>query len=175
MSLSEVPAGKSLPEDIYVVIEIPANFSPIKYEIDKKSDILFVDRFINTPMFYPCNYGYINKTLSLDGDPVDVLVHTPYPLEPKSVIRSRPIGVLKMEDDSGEDTKVIAVPHNTISNDYNHIQNIEDISELLRTQIEHFFQHYKDLEIGKWVKINGWGNLQEAQIEIIASWNRANA
>ncbi len=109
MSLLNVPAGKDLPEDIYVVIEIPANADPIKYEVDKESGALFVDRFMSTAMFYPCNYGYINHTLSLDGDPVDVLVPTPYPLQPGSVIRCRPVGVLKMTDESGEDAKLVAV------------------------------------------------------------------
>lgn len=110
MSLLNVPAGKDLPEDIYVVIEIPANADPIKYEVDKESGALFVDRFMSTAMFYPCNYGYINHTLSLDGDPVDVLVPTPYPLQPGSVVRCRPVGVLKMTDESGEDAKLVAVP-----------------------------------------------------------------
>jgi inorganic pyrophosphatase len=108
MSLLNVPAGKELPEDIYVVIEIPANADPIKYEIDKDTGALFVDRFMSTAMFYPCNYGYINHTLSLDGDPVDVLVPTPYPLQPGSVIRCRPVGVLKMTDEAGEDAKLVA-------------------------------------------------------------------
>ena len=115
MSLLNVPAGKDLPEDIYVVIEIPANADPIKYEIDKESGALFVARFMSTAMFYPCNYGCINRTLSLAGDPVDVLVPTPYPLQPGSVIRCRPVGVLKMTDEAGEDAILIAVPHTMLS------------------------------------------------------------
>lgn len=118
MSLNLVPAGKDLPEDIYVVIEIPANADPIKYEIDKETGALFVDRFMSTAMFYPCNYGYINHTLSLDGDPVDVLVPTPYPLQPGSVIRCRPVGVLKMTDEAGEDAKLVAVPHSKLTKEY---------------------------------------------------------
>ena len=146
MSLLNVPAGKDLPEDIYVVIEIPANADPIKYEIDKESGALFVDRFMSTAMFYPCNYGYINHTLSLDGDPVDVLVPTPYPLQPGSVIRCRPVGVLKMTDEAGEDAKLIAVPHTKLSKEYDHIKDVNDLPELLKAQIAHFFEHYKDLE-----------------------------
>ena len=137
MSLLNVPAGKDLPEDIYVVIEIPANADPIKYEVDKESGALFVDRFMSTAMFYPCNYGYINHTLSLDGDPVDVLVPTPYPLEPGSVIRCRPVGVLKMTDESGEDAKLVAVPHTKLSKEYDHIKDVNDLPELLKAQITH--------------------------------------
>ena len=131
MSLLNVPAGKDLPEDIYVVIEIPANADPIKYEVDKESGALFVDRFMSTAMFYPCNYGYINHTLSLDGDPVDVLVPTPYPLQPGSVIRCRPVGVLKMTDESGEDAKLVAVPHTKLSKEYDHIKDVNDLPELI--------------------------------------------
>ena len=160
MSLLNVPAGKDLPEDIYVVIEIPANADPIKYEVDKESGALFVDRFMSTAMFYPCNYGYINHTLSLDGDPVDVLVPTPYPLEPGSVIRCRPVGVLKMTDESGEDAKLVAVPHTKLSKEYDHIKDVNDLPELLKAQITHFFEHYKDLEAGKWVKVDGWDNAE---------------
>lgn len=173
MSLTNVPAGKALPDDIYVVIEIPANATPIKYEVDKESSALFVDRFMATAMFYPCNYGYINNTLSLDGDPVDVLVPAPYPLQPGSVIRCRPVGVLKMTDESGEDAKLVAVPHSKLTKQYDHIQDVNDLPELLRGQICHFFEHYKDLEPGKWVKIAGWENAQAAKAEILASFARA--
>jgi inorganic pyrophosphatase len=173
MSLLNVPAGKDLPEDIYVVIEIPANADPIKYEVDKDSGALFVDRFMSTAMFYPCNYGYINHTLSLDGDPVDVLVPTPYPLEPGSVIRCRPVGVLKMTDESGEDAKLVAVPHTKLSKEYDHIKDVNDLPELLKAQITHFFEHYKDLEKGKWVKVDGWDNAEAAKAEIVASFERA--
>lgn len=173
MSLLNVPAGKDLPEDIYVVIEIPANADPIKYEVDKESGALFVDRFMSTAMFYPCNYGYINHTLSLDGDPVDVLVPTPYPLQPGSVIRCRPVGVLKMTDESGEDAKLVAVPHTKLSKEYDHINDVNDLPELLKAQITHFFEHYKDLEKGKWVKVDGWDNAEAAKAEIVASFERA--
>ncbi|MBK4775737.1 inorganic diphosphatase [Candidatus Pantoea edessiphila] len=172
MSIHNVSAGLHIPDDIYVIIEIPANDNPIKYEIDKKSSVLFVDRFMLTSMFYPCNYGYINKTLSLDGDPIDVLVPTPYPLKSKSVIRSRPVGMLKMIDDSGEDFKLIAVPHTTISKEYDHIYNVKDLPDLLCAQIVHFFTHYKDLETGKWTKIIGWDDAETAKNEIVSSIQR---
>lgn len=175
MSLNDVPSGKELPDDIYVVIEIPANADPIKYEVDKESGAIFVDRFMSAPMFYPCNYGYINHTLSLDGDPVDVLVPTPYPLMPGSVIRCRPVAVLKMTDESGEDAKILAVPHTKISKEYEHIQDVNDLSELLKGQISQFFTHYKNLEAGKWVKVDGWDNAQAARDEITSSYKRAHS
>ena len=169
MSLNLVPAGKEMPEDIYVVIEIPQNADPIKYEIDKASGAIFVDRFMSTPMFYPCNYGYINNTLSLDGDPVDVLVPTPYPLIPGSVIRCRPVGVLKMSDEAGQDAKLVAVPHSKLTKQYEHINAVHELPELLKAQIRHFFERYKELEAGKWVKVEGWGDKAEAIAEIEAS------
>ena len=161
--LDNVPAGKELPHDINVVIEIPANHDPIKYEIDKDSDAVFVDRFMATPMFYPANYGYIPHTLSEDGDPVDVLVPTPFPLLAGSVIKCRPVGVLNMTDESGTDAKLIAVPVEKLTPMYKDVTDIEEVSELLRNQIEHFFEHYKDLEEGKWVKVIGWGDKAEAE------------
>ncbi len=173
MSLNQVPAGKDIPEDIYVVIEIPANADPIKYEVDKDTGAVFVDRFMSTPMFYPCNYGYVNHTLSLDGDPVDVLVPTPHPLVPGSVIRCRPVGVLKMTDESGEDAKVVAVPHTKLSKEYDHIQDVNDLPELLKAQITHFFERYKELEAGKWVKVDGWEDAAAAKEEIMESFRRA--
>ncbi|UDG80701.1 Inorganic pyrophosphatase [Candidatus Hartigia pinicola] len=173
MSLRNIPAGNKLPEDIYVIIEISANADPIKYEVNKDYGALFVDRFISTTMFYPCNYGYINHTLSLDGDPIDVLVPTLYPLQPGSVIRCRPIGILKMTDESGEDSKLIAVPHAKLTKEYDHIQDVSDLPKLLRAQITHFFQHYKDLEKSKWVKINSWEDVSVAKEEIISSFKRA--
>lgn len=169
MSLNLVPSGKEMPEDIYVVIEIPQNADPIKYEIDKASGAIFVDRFMSTPMFYPCNYGYINNTLSLDGDPVDVLVPTPYPLIPGSVIRCRPVGVLKMSDEAGQDAKLVAVPHSKLTKQYEHISDVHELPELLKAQIRHFFERYKELEAGKWVKVEGWGDKAEAIAEIEAS------
>ncbi len=172
MNLNSVPAGIKLPDDIYVVIEIPANATPIKYEVDKDSGVLFVDRFMAAPMFYPCNYGYINNTLSLDGDAVDVLVPTPYPLQPSSVIRCRPVAVLKMTDESGEDAKIIAVPHASLTGEYNHIHDVDDLADLLKAQISQFFERYKELEPNKWVKIAGWGGLNDARKEILTSYNR---
>ncbi len=173
MSLNLVPAGKNLPEDFNVIIEIPANADPIKYEVDKDSGAIFVDRFMSAPMFYPANYGYINHTLSLDGDPVDVLVPTPFPLLAGSVIRCRAVGVLNMTDESGEDAKIIAVPHSKLSKEYDNIKDIEDVPELLKAQIKHFFERYKELESGKWVKVEGWANREAAEQEIISSYERA--
>ncbi|MDX1692226.1 MAG: inorganic diphosphatase [Ketobacteraceae bacterium] len=166
MNFDNVPAGKNVPDDIFVVIEIPANSDPIKYEIDKDSHALFVDRFMATPMFYPANYGYIPNTLGEDCDPLDVLVVTPYPLQPGCVIRSRPVGVLHMSDESGKDAKLLAVPHDKLTGLYSHIKNAQDLPALLIAQIEHFFENYKDLEQGKWVKIEGWGDVEEARNEI---------
>ncbi len=173
MNLNLVPAGENLPEDIYAIIEIPTNSDPIKYEIDKKTGALFADRFIPTLMRYPCNYGYINHTLSLDGDPVDVMVPTPYPLQVGSVIRCRPVGMLKMTDESGKDAKLVAVPHNNLTKEYDHIKDVIELPKLLRAQIIHFFQHYKDLELGKWVKIDNWVGASDAKDEIVASFERA--
>ena len=169
MDFTQVPAGKDVPEDIYVAIEIPANADPIKYEIDKDSNAIFVDRFMATPMFYPANYGYIPNTLSEDGDPLDVLVVTPYPVVPGSVIRCRPVGVLKMEDDGGMDDKLIAVPVEKVDPFQAHIQDLEDIAPKTRERIKHFFEHYKDLEAGKWVKVIGWGDKAEAETILKAS------
>lgn len=166
MSYSDIPAGKDIPNDVYAVIEIPANHAPIKYEIDKDSDALFVDRFMATPMFYPANYGYIPNTLSEDGDPLDVLVVTPYPVAPGAVIRCRAVGILNMEDDGGIDAKLIAVPHDKLTKIYQDVQEYTDLPELLIKQVEHFFSHYKDLEAGKWVKISGWDSAQKARDEI---------
>lgn len=174
MSYSKIPAGKDLPNDINVIIEIPANHDPIKYEIEKDSDALFVDRFVATPMFYPANYGYIPCTLSEDGDALDVLVVSPYPVMPGSVIRSRPVGVLHMTDEAGPDAKLIAVPHSKLTSMYNHVQEVSDLPDLLKRQTEHYFENYKDLEEGKWVKIDGWGSAEEARKEIMSSRDRYN-
>lgn len=175
MSLGNVPAGNNLPDEVNVVIEIPANADPIKYEVDKDTGALWVDRFMATPMFYPCNYGFVNQTLSLDGDPVDVLVPTPYPLQAGSVIKCRPVGVLKMSDESGEDAKVIAVPVSKLTKEYDQVNDVNDLPELLRAQITHFFERYKELEKGKWVKVEGWGDVNEAKEEIKSSFDRAQA
>jgi inorganic pyrophosphatase len=166
MSYSKIPAGKDLPNDIHVVIEIPANHAPIKYEVDKDSDALFVDRFVATPMFYPANYGYIPNTLADDGDPLDVLVVTPYPVVPGSVIRARPVGVLMMDDEGGGDAKVLAVPHDKLTQLYKDVKEYTDLPPLLLQQIQHFFENYKALEPGKWVKLKDWANADAARAEI---------
>ena len=168
-----MPAGKNIPDEINVIIEIPAHSDPVKYEVDKESGAIFVDRFMATCMHYPCNYGYVPHTLSEDGDPVDVLVPTPHPLMPGSVIRCRPVGVLKMTDESGEDAKVVAVPHSKLSKEYDHIQDVNDLPELLKAQITHFFERYKELESGKWVKVDGWEDVESARKEILESYERA--
>ncbi len=167
MSINDIPAGKNIPEEINVIIEIPANSDPVKYEVDKDTGALMVDRFMATPMFYPCNYGYIPNTLSEDGDPLDVLVVTPYPLINGSVIKARPVGVLQMEDESGVDAKLIAVPADKLSVIYREIKEAKELPALLLQQIEHFFEHYKDLEKGKWVKITGWADSATAKAEVL--------
>ena len=174
MSLNNVPAGKDIPEQINVIIEIPSHSDPVKYEVDKDSGAVSVDRFMSAPMFYPCHYGYIPNTLSEDGDPLDVLVETPHPVISGAVINCRPIGVLKMEDESGLDAKLIAVPVSKLTPLYDGINEATDLPELTLKQIEHFFEHYKDLEPGKWVKIQGWGDSAEAKAEIeksVATFN----
>jgi inorganic pyrophosphatase len=163
MSYNQVPAGKDVPNDIFVVIEIPANHAPIKYEVEKEFDALMVDRFMATPMFYPANYGYIPNTLADDGDAVDVLVVTPYPVTPGSVIRCRPIGVLEMTDEAGSDAKIIAVPHDKLTTLYKEVHEASDLPPLLLEQIKHFFENYKDLEVGKWVKVQGWADSARAK------------
>lgn len=172
MSFSKIPCGKSLPDDFNVVIEIPANHDPIKYEIEKDADAIFVDRFVATPMFYPANYGYIPETLGEDGDPLDVLVVSPYPVMPGSVIRSRPIGMLNMTDESGGDAKLVAVPHSKLTKLYDHVEELSDLPELLVKQIEHYFENYKGLEEGKWVKVEGWADKAAARKEVMASRER---
>ncbi len=168
MSLNKVPSGKSLPDDFNVIIEIPMHGEPVKYEVDKESGAIFVDRFMNTAMHYPCNYGYIPHTLSDDGDPVDVLVITPVPLNTGVVVRCRPLAVLKMEDESGMDAKVLAVPVDKLSTLYRDLKSHAELPDIILKQISHFFEHYKDLEPNKWVKIAGWSGIEEARAEIMA-------
>lgn len=165
-------AGKNAPNEVNVVIEIPTQGHPVKYEVDKDTGALCVDRFLNTAMFYPCNYGYVPATLSDDGDPVDVLVITPFPLISGSVIRCRPIGMLEMTDEKGNDAKVLAVPIEKLSQLYTDINEPTDVSSHILASISHFFEHYKDLEVGKWVKIKGWANSAAARAEITASMER---
>ena len=166
MGYELVSAGKDAPNDINVIIEISAQGDPIKFEVDKASGAVFVDRFMGTSMRYPLNYGYVPHTIAGDGDPVDVLVVTPFPLQPGVVIRCRPVGVLKMEDDGGMDAKVIAVPVSKLTPLYDKVQTTDDLPELLMKQTVHFFEHYKDLEPGKWVKVLGWGTVEDAKQEI---------
>ena len=175
MSLAQVSPGRDVPNDIHVIIEIPAHSDPVKYEVDKDSGELFVDRFMSTAMFYPCNYGYVPHTLSEDGDPVDVLVVTPLPLISGSVIRCRPLGMLKMSDEKGIDAKVIAVPADKLTPLYKECKSLDDLPQSLLAQIAHFFEHYKDLEAGKWVKIDGWAGAEDAKAEITASVKRHQA
>jgi inorganic pyrophosphatase len=172
MGLENLPAGKQVPDDINVVIEIPSNSDPIKYEVDKESGLVMVDRFLGTAMFYPCEYGFVPHTLSEDGDPVDVLVISPYTLSAGTAIRCRPVGMLRMTDESGKDAKILAVPVDKLTPRYKHVQKPEDLDKGLLDAIEHFFKHYKDLEVGKWVKIDGWEGTQAAKDEIVASVKR---
>ncbi len=174
MSLNAVKPGEDLPNEVNVIIEIPAHSDPVKYEVEKESGAMFVDRFMSTCMHYPCNYGYIPHTLSEDGDPVDVLVPTPFPIIPSSVISCRPIGVLMMTDESGPDAKILAVPVDKLCYDYRGIENYTEMPEMLRDQITHFFEHYKDLEKSKWVKIDGWHDVAAAKKEILESVERYN-
>ncbi len=160
--------GKDLPYDFNVIIEIQMNGAPIKYEVDKESGAIFVDRFMSTAMHYPCNYGYIPQTLSEDGDPVDVLVITPFALMPGVVVRCRTIGMLKMSDESGVDAKLVAVPVDKLSVLYQNVKSVRDLSPLTLAQISHFFEHYKDLEPGKWVKVEEWEGVEAAHAEIMA-------
>ena len=176
MSLHNVTPGANAPDEFNVIIEIPMAADPIKYEVDKETGAIFVDRFMSTAMHYPCNYGYIPQTLSDDGDPVDVLVITPYPLLPGVVVTCRAIGVLQMEDEAGGDAKLLAVPIDRILPIYRHWQKPADMNEWRLQQIQHFFEHYKDLEAGKWVKVAGWDGPEAARKEVasgIASFERA--
>ena len=167
MSLDKVTPGSKLPEAFNVVIEIPADAAPVKYEVDKESGAVFVDRFMTTAMHYPVNYGYVPQTLSGDGDPVDVLVMTPFPLQAGVVVPCRALGILKMEDEAGVDGKVLAVPTDKILPIYSHWKKVEDVNQMRLKAISHFFEHYKDLEAGKWVKVLGWEGVDAAHKEIL--------
>jgi inorganic pyrophosphatase len=175
MILDRVSSGKNVPNDINVIIEIPSHSDPVKYEVDKETGAMFVDRFMGTAMHYPCNYGYIPQTLSEDGDPADVLVVTPIPVISGSVIRCRPLGMLCMTDEAGKDAKIIAVPVDKLSSLYSDMNSVRDLPRSLLDSISHFFDHYKDLEPGKWVKIDGWVDTEEAKQEILDSIERYNA
>lgn len=172
MDLSKISIGKKVPEEINVVIEISQGGDPVKYELDKESGALFVDRFLHTAMYYPANYGFIPHTLSSDGDPCDVLVISQVRVVPGAVIASRPIGVLKMKDESGTDEKILAVPTDKLHSYYSNIRSYKDLPQLFCDQIAHFFQHYKDLEKNKWVEILGWGDVDEAKKFILEGQQR---
>ncbi len=173
MDISKIAIGKNPPEEVNVIIEVPMGADPVKYEMDKESGAIVVDRFVQTAMHYPCNYGFIPHTLSLDGDPADVLVISRFPLVPGAVIAVRPIGVLLMEDDGGKDEKIIAVPTVKLDPFYADIKETSDLPAIATAQIQHFFEHYKDLEKGKWVKIAGWGDAARARELIVASIEEA--
>ncbi|MFN3235210.1 MAG: inorganic diphosphatase [Gammaproteobacteria bacterium] len=172
MNLDKLTPGNDVPNDVNVVIEIPAHSDPIKYEVDKDTGMIHVDRLVSTSMMYPCNYGYIPNTLSEDGDPVDVLVAMPFRLMPGSLIRCRPLAMLRMTDESGPDAKILAVPVDKVTPMYSHVKKAEDLGQVLLSQIEHFFTRYKELEKGKWAKVDGWGDLEEAQKEIVEGVER---
>jgi inorganic pyrophosphatase len=173
MRLDAIPTGKNPPEDVNVVIEVPLGGEPIKYEMDKESGALFVDRFLYTAMRYPGNYGFIPHTLSGDGDPCDVLIANTRAIAPGAVMNVRPVGVLVMEDDGGQDEKIIAVPSSKLTQRYDRVQSYTDLPEITIKQIEHFFEHYKDLEPGKWAKIIRWGDADEARRLIMEGVERA--
>lgn len=175
MNINEIACGINPPDDINVIIEVPIGGEPIKYEIDKKSGALMVDRFLYTPMRYPGNYGFVPHTLSDDGDPIDVLVCNTRPIFPGAVMNCRPVGVLVMEDDGGQDEKIIAVPAESISRRYVNVRESSDLPEISRYQIQHFFEHYKDLEPDKWVRIEGWGGSSAARQMIQEAIDRHNA
>jgi len=175
VNLDRVPAGNDVPDDCNVVIEIPMHGDPIKYEVDKETGAVFVDRFMSTAMHYPCNYGYIPRTLSDDGDPCDVLVISPVPLITGVVLRCRPIGMLKMHDEAGGDEKILAVPIDKLSSLYRSIRSPQDLPEITIRQIAHFFEHYKDLEPGKWVRVSTWVGAEEAKAAIVAASARYEA
>lgn len=172
MILDRVSYGEKVPNEINVIIEIPSHSDPVKYEVDKETGAMFVDRFMGTAMHYPCNYGYIPQTLSEDGDPTDVLVVTPVPVISGAVVKVRPLGMLAMTDEAGKDAKILAVPVDKLSSMYSSINTVRDLPKPLLDSIAHFFEHYKDLEPGKWVKIDGWVDGEEAKREIMSSIER---
>ncbi|UNC14116.1 inorganic diphosphatase [Acidiphilium multivorum] len=172
MDVSKIPAGKAPPSDIHVVIEIPQG-SAVKYEVDKESGAVMVDRFLFTPMAYPAAYGFIPNTLADDGDPADALVLVPAAVVPGAVIRARPIGVLRMEDEAGQDEKIVCVPHDKIHPQFSGVTEVDQLPAITRDAIEHFFTHYKDLEKGKWVKVTGWEGRESAEAAISQSLARA--
>ena len=175
MRLDAIPIGRNPPDDLNVVIEVPLGGEPIKYELDKASGALFVDRFLYTPMRYPGNYGFIPHTLCGDGDALDVLIMNSRPVVPGCVVRVRPFGVLVMEDDAGQDEKILAVPHHKLTAMYDKVHDLGDMQDIQLERVKHFFTHYKDLEPGKWAKISHVGNVEEARKVILDSIERAKA
>jgi inorganic pyrophosphatase len=175
MNIDAIAIGKNPPDDLNVIIEVPIGGEPIKYEIDKASGALFVDRFLYTPMRYPGNYGFVPHTLCGDGDPLDVIVMNSRPLVPGAVVRCRPVGVLYMEDDGGQDEKIIAIPVSKLTKVYDHVVNYTDLPAIEIERVKHFFTHYKDLEPGKWAKINGIGDVNDARKVILDSIEAAKA
>lgn len=175
MSLLNVNSGRDVPNEVNVIIEIPMHANPVKYEVDKESGAIFVDRFMSTAMFYPANYGYIPQTLAEDGDPVDVLVVTPVPLVTGVVVSARILGMLEMTDESGIDAKLIAVPSNKLSSLYHQVHSYLDLPAPLLHALVHFFEHYKDLEPKKWVKVGDWQGPEKAHAEIMQSIKRFKA
>ena len=173
MRIEAIPVGNNPPEDVNVIIEVPVGGEPIKYEMNKESGTLFVDRFLYTPMRYPGNYGFVPHTLSEDGDPIDVLIANTRPLVPGCVMSCRPIGVLVMADEKGRDEKIVAVPSKHITRRWEKVHEFLDLPEITRDQINHFFEHYKDLEPGKWVKVENWGNAARAREMIVEAIERA--
>jgi len=175
MRIDKISAGEHPPEDINVIIEVPVGGQPVKYEMDKDAGTLFVDRYLHTPMSYPCNYGFMPHTLSEDGDPIDVMIIGHTTLVPGCVVRARPIGVLLMEDESGLDEKILSVPHHKLSPLYDDIKEYGDVAQPQLLRIKHFFEHYKDLEPNKWVKVTGWHDSDKARQLILESLERAKA
>ncbi len=172
MGLHLVSTGRDVPHEINVIVEIPKDAEPVKYEVEKASGAIFVDRILSTPMRYPCNYGYVPGTLGGDGDPLDALVILPLPLVPGSVIRCHPVGMLRMTDEAGSDEKLVVIPIAAVFPGYAHIKDMQDVSAHWLQRIGHFFEHYKDLESNKWVKIDGWAGADEARTEILAGTER---
>lgn len=173
MDITKIPAGRDVPNELNVVIEVPLRSDPIKYEFDKKTGAIFVDRYLYTTMFYPCNYGFVPQTLADDGDPLDVMVIGRMPVMSGAVLRARPIGMLKMTDEAGSDEKILAVPIDKITPVHKNVRSYRDVPELDLARIAHFFEHYKDLEPDKWVKIEGWADLDETHAVIMASIEKA--
>ncbi len=173
MRIDAIPVGKNPPEEVNVIVEVPVGGEPIKYELDKESGTLFVDRFLYTPMRYPGNYGFVPHTLSDDGDPIDVLIANTRPLVPGCVMSCRPVGVLVMADEKGRDEKIVAVPAAHITRRWENVHDFSDLPQITRDQINHFFEHYKDLEPGKWVKVENWGDATRAKQMIVEAIERA--